>query len=158
MTNNAGSGLIMISGSNSAIGTIALKNKKIGFDIRGATNTVSNSIALENGKAGFSFTGKEHSVASNLAIENGAQGFVGTIRSSSISSNNAISNKDDGFNFKGGTVDEPNSYDNNIAMYNGGDGVFVGGTNPDINMDGGGNKGLANDGAIQCQIAGLPCQ
>ena len=60
--------------------------------------------------------------------------------------------------FASGTVALPNDYSENKAIANGGNGLLVGGSSADANIDGGANAGLVNAGAIQCQIAGVACQ
>jgi hypothetical protein len=134
------------------------RNGGFGFHFVGVGNGGEGTVALQNTKAGFSIGGREADISSSFSISNGAQGFTGNIKGSSIASSSAIANIGDGYSFAGGTLALPNVFGDLKAIANGGNGLVVGGTNPDVNVDNGGNSGLANAGTIQCQIAGQPCQ
>jgi hypothetical protein len=154
---NKSAGVVANSDFNLFLGVVARGNG-IGFQLSGTGNALDGAIALENAKAGFSIKGAEQDIQNSMAIGNGAQGFSANIKSSLLFNNSAMDNRGAGFDIKGGTINLPNDYSDNKAFANGRNGLVVAGKNPDANFDSGGNVGLANTGAIQCQIAGVPCQ
>jgi hypothetical protein len=156
--NNTSDGVSVISGDNFLSVVLSQHNTGSGFKIAGDANSIDSVVAVGNGKAGFSLTGKDHDLESSQAITNTGDGWTGNVNSTLFISNTAIGNKHDGFDIAGGTINLPNEFDANRAFANGGNGLVVGGVNPDINVDGGDNVGLGNAGAIQCQIAGAACQ
>jgi len=155
--NNTSDGVQVISSNNFLSVVLSQHNNGSGFKIAGSANSIDSLVAVGNSKAGFSLTGKDHDLENSQAISNG-QGWTGNINSTFFASNSAIGNKQDGINISGGTVSLSNEFDGNRAFANGGNGLVVNGTNPDIDIDGGDNIGLGNAGAIQCQIVGVACQ
>src|SRR5580765_3358275 len=137
---------------------VCRSNGGFGFHFGGVGNGGEGTVAVQNTKAGFSFAAREADISSSFAIANGAQGFTGNIKGSSIASSSAIANAGDGYSLAGGTLALPNAFADLKAIANGRNGLSVGGASVDINVDDGGNSGLANSGAIQCQIAGQSCQ
>ena len=156
--NNKDAGVVATSNANFLLTVLSRNNGGFGFQLSGTGNGTDGAVALENTKAGFSIKGKEADIENSLAISNGAEGFIGNLKSSFFFGNSAIGNTSDGFKMGGGSTSLPNEYDECKAIANGGNGLVVSGTNPDANFDGGGNVGLANAGAIGCQIAGVACQ
>lgn len=156
--NSKSIGISITTDFNFLTGTIATKNAGVGIQIKGDLNSLDQCLAVENGKAGFSVQGVENSITGSVGILNGAEGLLGNARTSLISGNVLANNKGDGLSFKGATVNEPNSFGENKAIGNGGNGIIVIGKNADLNFDDGGNVGLANAGATQCQIGPDPCQ
>jgi hypothetical protein len=156
--NNKGDGVQAPSSFNILSNVVSRRNGGVGFKFTGTGTSGEGVVALQNSKAGFQLGGKEVDLSSSLAIENGAQGLVGGgVKSSVFSAITAIANAGDGVNIAGGTPSLPNSFSDIKAWVNGGNGLVVPGTNADANADDGGNAGLANAGAIQCQIAGVVC-
>jgi hypothetical protein len=156
--NNKDAGVEVTSDFSFFSNVLSRSNGGIGFHFSGMGNGGEAVVALQNTMAGFSIGGRAADISSSFSISNGQQGFTGTIKESSIASSSSIANGGDGFSFAGGTLALPNAFGDLKAIANGGNGLSVGGTNPDVNVDNGGNSGLANAGAIQCQIAGQPCQ
>jgi hypothetical protein len=156
--NNKNDGIATDSNFNFFVNVLSRGNGAAGFKLAGLGNGGEGAIALQNGKAGFQMAGREIDLSSSLSISNGAQGVVGSnVKESFFSLITSIANTGDGMTVAGGTVERPNSFGEIRAWANGGNGLLVPGTNPDANFDDGGNSGLANTGAIQCQIAGAPC-
>lgn len=156
--NSQGIGVSITTDFNSLTGTIATKNGGIGIQIKGDLNSLDQCLAVENGKAGFSVQGEENSITGSVGILNGAEGLTGNARTSLIIGNVLANNKGDGLKFQGATLAAPNEFGDNKAIGNGGNGIIVSGKSADLNLDDGGNVGLANAGATQCQIGPAPCQ
>ena len=156
--NNKDNGVEASSDFNFFQTVVSRKNGGFGLHLSGIGNGTAGAIALQNTKAGFSISGQEADIETSLSISNGNGGFTGNMKSSFFAANIAIGNTGLGFDMATGTVLLPNEYDENKALANTGNGLVVGGTNIDANVDGGGNVGLANGGAIQCEIAAVACQ
>jgi Right handed beta helix region len=155
--NNKDVGVEVSSDGNVLEAVLSQNNGGLGLHLTGDGNYATAAVAIGNKKAGFSLAGKDNTFKNNVAVSNKAQGFTGTIRSTLFTNNVAIGNTTDGVALGGGTIALPNEYGGNNAFANGGNGILVTGANPAINVDAGGNAGLGNLGAVQCQIAGSPC-
>lgn len=97
-------------------------------DGNSATLELSKNKAAENDGHGISVTGNNHVIQENQATLNGEDGIAVAGTGNRLTTNKAIDNGDDGLIVTG-----------------------VG------NINGGGNAGKKNDGAVQCQIDGLNC-
>ena len=156
--NNKGTGVNIPSDFNSVTATLATKNGGVGIQIKGDGNVVDQSLAVENGKAGFTIGGKENAVSGSVAVLNGAEGMLGGAKQTAVNGNVFVKNKTDGLKFQGASEESPNSFGDNKAFANGGNGIVVIGRNADLNTDEGGNVALSNAGAVQCRIGPDLCQ
>lgn len=153
--NNKKIGMKVTSKENVITSNIAIANGQAGFDLRAKNNEISGNISAINLENGFFLRAQEYAVEENLAVANGQDGFTGQLSQDSlVSTNKAINNGGNGMSIDGGNRGTPSSYADNLALSNGADGVRIAGA---ANNDDHGNRGVANGGAVQCEIAGVPC-